>query len=160
MTTDQVLNQSGALYRTILLSEETPHITGSRMEMYRQDGSLQHHWVVQAGEAPDTPQIVFDWNADKGELVRVVSGNPSFEDQGRPVLSRGEAVYKARFWLCALGMAATAPQWKLAGEPNHSPNGKYTVCWRALDRETVVMLRDRTGALTQADMRYKLLKRE
>src|SRR6185369_10229522 len=76
MATGQVLDQSEALYRAITLRTGTLHILANPSVTYRHDGSQIRHWLAQAGDAPETPQVVFDWNADTGELIGFISGNP------------------------------------------------------------------------------------
>src|SRR5262249_1249360 len=100
--------------------------------------------------------ILVDWNADTGELIHVVCGNPTNQDLRKPVISCREAVFRSRYWMYALGIAATASRWRLAGEPSHDSQGNYAVYWIALDRKALLIVQDRTGELIRVTMEYNM----
>ena len=126
--------------------------TAYRATTYSRSGAVRRCWTVHAMDERGDPVFGLDWDADYGELVSVRAARTSPELSGAPILPPAEIVRLTRDWLRVLGVAATAPSWRVIGRPEHADSGIYTVRWRAPDREAVVLVRDRTGHLFRADV--------
>ncbi len=148
-TAAQIIDRSEQLCRTITSRDDRLVFFADTDQAYAPNGALQRHWRVDCKNEAGEVIVHLLWDADTGDLCTAAQLLPQMSGRKPPKMPAGMAVRRAAEWMRTLGIAATAPRWRLTGKPSQC-NMNWNVQWQAQGRSAFIVLNAGTGDLTLA----------
>lgn len=150
----QVLEKSERIYRQIVGRNEKFTTSVVRFPTHWNHGRtvFGRQWVLMSNDAHDET-VAVEWRTDNGDMIGVSSKCHADFDITSPALGKLAAAQWTLHWLKALGVASTAPMWRLAADPKNTRYGAYVARWLEQDREVTITIHSKTGELSSLRVR-------